>query len=94
MHSFEATYQIQDRDLHHTLVEVRSAVLNDLHSNHFLGLQILTFDDLAECSLTQNVQDQIPIPVMGLQLVMPYHIIFDIDSLMARFLRTEDIVDV
>lgn len=61
----EVTYQVQDRDLHHTLVEVRSAVLDNLHSNNLLGFQILTFDDLAECSLTQNVQDQIPIPVMN-----------------------------
>lgn len=58
-----ASYQVQNRHFHHALVEVSSAVLDDLHGNNFLGLEILAFHDLAECSLAQNVQYQIPIPV-------------------------------
>jgi hypothetical protein len=58
------SYQVQNRHLHHALVEVRSAVLDDLDGNNLLGLEILAFHDLAERSLAQNVQNQIPIPVM------------------------------
>lgn len=90
----EATYQVQNRHLHHTLVEVRSAVLDNLDSDNFLGLEVLTFDDLAEGSLTQNVQDQIPIPVRSYQLFVFLQQQSLINSLMACFLRAEDIVDV
>lgn len=62
-HDPARSYQVQNRDLHHALVEVSSAILDDLHGNNLLCLEILAFHDLAECSLAQNVQYQIPIPV-------------------------------
>jgi hypothetical protein len=34
----KGTHQIEDRHLHHTLVEVGRAVLDNFDSNHFLGL--------------------------------------------------------
>jgi hypothetical protein len=58
------SYQVQNRHLHHALVEVSSAVLYDLHGNNLLGLEILAFYDLSKCSLAQNVQYQVPIPVI------------------------------
>lgn len=51
------TYQIQNRHFHHTLVEVGGAILDDLHRNYLLGLQILTFDNLAKRALAENVEN-------------------------------------
>lgn len=45
-------YQVEHRDLHHTLVEVGCPVLDDLHSDHLLCLQILAFYDLPKRTLT------------------------------------------
>ncbi len=56
-------YQIQHRDLHHALVEVCGSILDDFHCNNLLGLEILAFHNLPKCSLTEDVQDQIPVPV-------------------------------
>lgn len=56
------TYQVQDRHFHHTLIKVRSSVLDDLDCHHFLCLQILAFDNLTKSSLTQHVKNQIPVP--------------------------------
>lgn len=56
------TYQIKNRHLHHTLVEVSCAVLDNLDSNDLLSLHVLALNDLAEGALAKNVEDQIPIP--------------------------------
>lgn len=56
------TYQVQNRDFHHTLVKICRFVLYDFDSNHFLGFQVLTFHDLAEGTLTQHIENQISIP--------------------------------
>lgn len=55
-------YQIEDRNLHHTLIEIGCSVLYYLHSDDLLCFEVLAFDDLTECTLTQHVQDQIPVP--------------------------------
>jgi hypothetical protein len=55
------TYQIEHRHFHHTLVEVRCSVLDNLDCNHLLCLQVLAFYDLSKSTLTQYVQDQIPV---------------------------------
>lgn len=47
----ERTYQIEYGYFHHTLVEVRCPVLDDLDGHHFLGLKVLALDNLAEGSL-------------------------------------------
>ena len=62
------TYQIEDRHLHHTLVEVGRSVLDHLHGNHFLRLQILTFDDLPKGALPENIQDQVAVSTVSGQL--------------------------
>lgn len=56
------TYEIQNRHFHHALVEVGGAVFDHLHCNHLLRLEVLTLDNLAERSLAEDVQDQIPVP--------------------------------
>lgn len=56
------TYQIKNRHLHHTLVEVSCAVLDNLDSNDLLSLHVLALNDLAEGALAKNVEDQIPVP--------------------------------
>lgn len=56
------THKFEDGDFHHTLIEVSRLVLHDLHRHHLVGLHILTFDDLAERSLAENVQDEVPAP--------------------------------
>ena len=53
--------QVEYRNSHHTLVEVRGSVLDNLDGNNFLGLQILTFDHLTERALAKDVQYEIPI---------------------------------
>lgn len=55
-------YQIKNRHFHHALVEVGCAILDDLDSYHLLSLKILTLDNLAEGTLSQNVQDEVSIP--------------------------------
>jgi hypothetical protein len=55
------TDQIQDRDFHHTLVKIRSLVLDDFHRDHLLRFEILTFDDLSKSTLTEHVEDKVPI---------------------------------
>jgi hypothetical protein len=45
------------------LVEVSRLVLDNLHGYDLLRLEVLAFDDLSEGALTQNIQDQIAIPV-------------------------------
>ena len=56
------THKLQYSDLHHALIEIRRFVLHDFHRHHLVGLHILTFDDLAERSLAENVQDEVPAP--------------------------------
>lgn len=61
----QKTYQIQHRHFHHALVEVGGSVLDNLDSNHFLRLQVLAFDDLAESTLAEDVEDEVPVPVIS-----------------------------
>jgi hypothetical protein len=56
------TYQIENRYFHHALIEISRAVLDDLDSHYLLGLEVLAFDYLSECTLAQNVQNQISVP--------------------------------
>lgn len=56
------TYQVENRHLHHTLVEVRRAVLDNLDSHDLLRLKILTLDDLAKRALAEHIQDQVSVP--------------------------------
>lgn len=56
-----ATYQIQNRYLHHTLIEVCCTVLDNLDSNDFLRLEILALHNLAKGSLTQHIENEIPV---------------------------------
>jgi hypothetical protein len=55
------TYQVQNRHFHHALIEVGCAVLDHLDCNHFLGLEILALDDLAERALAEDIQNKIAI---------------------------------
>lgn len=55
LNSAARTYQIQNRDFHHALVEVCSSVLNDLHGHDFLRLEVLTFHDLSKGSLAKYI---------------------------------------
>lgn len=59
------TYQIQDGHLHHALVEIGRAVLDDLDGDNLLGLQILALDDLTECALAEHVKNKVAVPGCG-----------------------------
>lgn len=61
-----AIKQIKHRHLHHALVEIRSLVLDHLHSNHLLRLQVLTLDDLAEGALAEYIENQVSILMVRL----------------------------
>ena len=58
--------QIEDRDFHHTLIEVCGPVLDNLHCHNFLRLQVLALNDLTESTLTKDVQNEISILVPSL----------------------------
>lgn len=67
------TYKIQNRHLHHTLIEVGRLVLDDLDSHHFLRLQVLAFYHLTESALSQHIENEVSIPVIqGCQMLMPF----------------------
>ena len=51
----QGTHQFENCDLHHTLVEVCWFIFYHLHGNDLVGLHVLTFHDLAERPLTENV---------------------------------------
>lgn len=55
-------YQIQYGDFHHTLIEVRRLVLDDLDSHHFLRLQVLALYHLTKSTLAQHIENEIPVP--------------------------------
>jgi hypothetical protein len=55
-------YQVQDRDLHHALVEIRRPVLNNLDGDHLLRLQVLALDDLTERALPEDIENEIAVP--------------------------------
>ena len=61
MGSIRNSYQIKDRHLHHTLVEICRPVLDYLHCHYFLSFQILAFHNLAEGSLTKDIKDKVPV---------------------------------
>lgn len=63
--NLKTAYQVQNRDFHHTLVEVRCFILDNFDGNHFLGSQVLALHNLAKGSLTQNVQNEISVPEMS-----------------------------
>jgi len=56
----QRTHQFKNCDFHHTLVEVRWFVFDDLYGNDFVRLHVLTFYDLPKRSLTEDVQNQVP----------------------------------
>jgi hypothetical protein len=54
-----STYQFQNRHFHHALIEVSWFVFDHFYRYDLVGLQVLTFDHLTECSLSQDVENQI-----------------------------------
>ena len=56
----EITYQFENGDFHHTLVEIGRFVLDDFDGDDFMGFDVLTFDDLSKSALSKDVQDEIP----------------------------------
>lgn len=54
-------YQVENRDLHHTLIEVCGAVFHDFDSHDFLSFEVLAFDDLPESTLPKDIKDQIAV---------------------------------
>lgn len=88
-------YQVEHGHLHHALVKVGRPVLDDLDRNNFLGLEVLTFDDLTKRALAEHVQDQIAVPwtsqrnavkgeAKGLGMMI----------LVARFFRSQNIIHI
>ena len=84
------THQIQDRNLHHALVEIGGTVLDDFDCDYFLRLEVLAFNDLPECSLTKDIQDQIAILVPVI-LVSKY--IIDVENIVTVFIVKSIVLD-
>lgn len=63
--------EVEDRDLHHALIEIGGSILDNLDCDHLLRLQILAFDYLAEGSLAKNIEYEIPI-LMSIFFVTKY----------------------
>lgn len=55
------TYQVEDGNFHHTLVEIGGLIFHNFDRHNLLGLEVLTFDYLTKGSLTQNVENQITV---------------------------------
>lgn len=53
------TYQLKDRNFHHTLIKIRRLVFDDLDRHNLVRLHVLAFHHLTECPLTKNVKDEI-----------------------------------
>jgi hypothetical protein len=62
----EISYQIQHRDFHHTLIEVRRAIFHHFHGNDLLCFQILALHNLSEGALAKHIQNEITVPKMTL----------------------------
>lgn len=84
------THQIQDRNLHHALIEIGGTVLDDLDCDYFLRLEVLAFNDLPECSLTKDIEDQIAILVPVI-LVSKY--IIDVENIVTVFVVKSIVLD-
>ena len=56
--------QIQNRYLHHALIEVGRFVLDHFDSDDLLCFQILAFDYLPERALTEDVEDEVAVLVI------------------------------
>jgi hypothetical protein len=54
-------YQVQHRNLHHTLVEVGRLILDDLDGHNLSGFQVLAFHDLSEGTLAQYIENEVSI---------------------------------
>lgn len=54
------TYQLQYRNFHHTLVEVGWLILDNLDSHNLMSFHILTFDNLSESPLTEDIENEVP----------------------------------
>lgn len=63
-----SAYQVEHRHFHHALVEIGSAVLNNLDSHHLLRLEVLALDDLTKRALAQYIKDEVSIPTRYLML--------------------------
>ena len=53
------TNQFENRDFHHTLLEIRRLVLDHLDGDNLVRFHVLTLDDLAEGTLSQHIENQI-----------------------------------
>ena len=75
------TNQLKNCNFHHALVEVRRFVLNYLYGHDFMCFHILTFHDLSEGTLTQDIENQIPIEASrqmnGLVIGIPIGLTYD-----------------
>ena len=87
------SYQVKDRYLHHTLVEICRPILDYLYCHYFLGFQVLAFYDLTKRSLTENIQDQVPIS--NIMLAFTIAMILDFQPrniLMTSLLRPKNVI--
>lgn len=56
-------YQVKHRHFHHALVEIRRPVLDNLDRYNLLRLQVLALDNLTEGALSEDIENQIPVPM-------------------------------
>ena len=83
-------HQIQDGDLHHTLIEISGTILDDFDRDYFLRFEVLAFDDLPECSLTKDVKNQITVLVSV--ILIPQYVI-DIENIVTVFIVKSIVLD-
>lgn len=86
-------HQIQDGNLHHTLVEVGGTVLDDLDGNNLLCLEVLALDDLSKGTLAQHIENEVSVPTNELAQASP---VCNGGNriLMTSLLRTQNIVNI
>lgn len=54
------THQFKNSNFHHALVEISRLILDHFDRDDFMRLHVLTFDDLAERSLPEDVENEVP----------------------------------
>lgn len=87
-------YQVQDGHFHHTLVEVRCSVLDNLNGYHFLCLHVLALDNLPESALSKHIENKIAVPTTRQQLHSSAQPGKRPDILVTRFFRAQNVIDV
>jgi hypothetical protein len=61
----QVSYEVQHRNLHHALIEVRGSIFDNFDRDNLARLEVLTFHNLPKGSLSENIEDKVAVPGCG-----------------------------